>query len=65
MRKVRSSFFDTEGVAVCVVCGCDDLHACPGGCAWAAVDREKRKGTCTNCVGKRPRRAKKAKGRRR
>lgn len=22
------------GVPVCRGCGCDDWHACPGGCAW-------------------------------
>lgn len=52
-NPVRSSFFETEGVAVCRGCGCDDLHACPGGCAWAEVDRERGTGLCSRCAARR------------
>lgn len=38
--------------AVCVGCGCSDLHACSGGCSWLAVNREDGTGVCSNC-GKR------------
>jgi hypothetical protein len=38
------------GVAKCIGCGCDDLHACrPGGCCWLRVDRELKVGVCSNC----------------
>lgn len=30
----------------CRVCGCDDFHACPGGCSWAEPD------LCSACAGK-------------
>lgn len=30
----------------CRVCGCDDFHACPGGCSWAEPD------LCSTCAGK-------------
>lgn len=30
----------------CRVCGCDDFHACPGGCSWAEPD------LCSCCAGK-------------
>lgn len=39
------------GEAVCKVCGCSDFMACPGGCAWAQVDRKAGTGICSNCVG--------------
>lgn len=25
-------------IPVCRLCGCDDLHACPGGCWWVGPD---------------------------
>lgn len=50
--RVASAFFETEGVSVCKVCGCDDLHACANACSWASLDRETEKGVCSNCVGK-------------
>lgn len=31
---------------VCRVCGCDDAHACDGGCEWVQFD------LCSRCVGK-------------
>lgn len=37
------------GVATCVGCGCDDLNACPLGCAWLRVDRKKKIGVCSEC----------------
>ncbi len=39
---------DTD--ATCVVCGCTDSRACPGGCSWVKVDRERRLGICSNCT---------------
>lgn len=30
---------------VCVVCGCSDTRACPGGCFWVAP------GLCSRCAG--------------
>ena len=38
-------------VRSCRVCGCDDNHACAGGCAWAPGEKD----LCTNCVGVAPR----------
>lgn len=37
-------------VSTCVGCGCTDLHACEGGCWWLRVDREQRKGVCSQCI---------------
>lgn len=34
----------------CRGCGCDDLHACPGGCAWALLDIDEPTGVCTTCA---------------
>lgn len=36
-------------IATCVGCGCDDDHACPGGCTWLRVDYEKGLGVCSRC----------------
>lgn len=39
----------------CIVCGCDDNHACSGGCAWAEIDTQgfmgepNEFGICTAC----------------
>ena len=38
------------GEAVCKICGCSDYMACPGGCAWAEVNRKAGTGICSNCV---------------
>lgn len=35
--------------ATCIGCGCDDDHACPGGCAWLRVDYEEGLGVCSQC----------------
>jgi hypothetical protein len=41
---------DIEGTAVCIGCGCDDLHACcPEGCSWLAVNHAAGQGVCSNC----------------
>ncbi len=37
-------------LSTCVGCGCDDLHACPSGCYWLRVDRERGEGVCSQCV---------------
>ena len=36
-------------VSVCIGCGCDDHHACRGGCWWLRVDRETGLGICSEC----------------
>jgi hypothetical protein len=38
-----------EGITVCAGCGCDDLHACEGGCSWLAADHQAGSGVCSNC----------------
>lgn len=38
------------GVATCVQCGCTDTRACPAGCCWLVVDRERRVGVCSSCA---------------
>lgn len=49
-------FPDDEGaatapgqVASCIGCGCDDHHACNGGCWWLHVDYEVGLGVCSQC----------------
>lgn len=37
------------GVAVCIGCGCDDMHACAEGCWWLRVDRKVQLGVCSSC----------------
>jgi hypothetical protein len=37
---------------VCIGCGCDDRHPCPGGCSWVAVNDEVRVGLCSTCAHK-------------
>jgi hypothetical protein len=34
----------------CRGCGCTDLHACPGGCAWVLLDVEIPTGICSACA---------------
>lgn len=34
------------GHGQCVVCGCDDFNACPGGCVWANAQAT----LCSRCV---------------
>ncbi len=38
------------GVAVCIGCGCDDMHACEEGCWWLRVDRAAQLGVCSSCA---------------
>jgi protein gp37 len=43
------------GERACVVCGCTEEYACPGGCYWASCDREDNadmEDRCSQCVGK-------------
>jgi hypothetical protein len=42
-------------LTVCRGCGCDDLHACPGGCAWFVLDvpppgEPVQSGVCSSCA---------------
>ena len=37
------------GMTTCIACGCDDLHACDGGCSWLRVDYTARVGVCSKC----------------
>jgi len=37
-------------VATCVICGCNDLEACPEGCYWAELDRAAGRGLCSACA---------------
>ena len=41
---------DVPAVATCVDCGCDDDHACGGGCTWLDVRREHGVGVCSTCA---------------
>lgn len=44
----------TEKLAVCIGCGCDDLHACMRSiepCHWLRVDRDAGRGVCSVCPG--------------
>lgn len=42
-------------ISNCIGCGCDDQHACDGGCSWLAVDRVAGVGVCSSCPGHRAR----------
>lgn len=35
--------------ALCIGCGCDDDHACEGGCSWLRIDRDDYIGVCSSC----------------
>lgn len=35
--------------AMCIECGCDDLHACADGCSWLRIDQEAGLGVCSEC----------------
>lgn len=55
-RTSRPKAFDIEGLATCTACGCTDIKACPAGCTWIKLDREKGTGLCSSCFkGKLPR----------
>ncbi len=36
----------------CVMCGCTDSHACPGGCSWVHVFKFGAAGVCSQCAEK-------------
>lgn len=40
-----------EKLAVCIGCGCDDVHACVGGCSWVRLDQSAGLGVCSKCPG--------------
>jgi hypothetical protein len=35
---------------LCIGCGCDDDHACEGGCSWLRIDRDESLGVCSSCA---------------
>lgn len=39
-----------SGLAHCIGCGCDDLHACSDRCWWLRVDYAAGVGVCSNCA---------------
>lgn len=48
MMGLRTARNILQGRHVCRICGCWELEACDGGCAWAEAD------LCTACEGKAP-----------
>jgi hypothetical protein len=46
-----AKFRRRASVAVCIGCGCDDNHACEGGCYWLRVDYIAGVGVCSECSG--------------
>lgn len=38
-----------HGESVCVVCGCSDSRACPGGCSWTLQFAKTKTGVCSRC----------------
>jgi hypothetical protein len=36
----------------CVICGCTEYHACPGGCSWTVLDDLTGRGLCSACAEK-------------
>ena len=50
MHLQDADFFDainayrTRQIRTCSKCGCDDAHACPGGCRWEEED------VCSKCI---------------
>ncbi|MGH7243646.1 MAG: hypothetical protein ACREJD_09540 [Phycisphaerales bacterium] len=48
----RAALADSNTGAVCCLCGCDDEHACPGGCSWANHPTDATKYICSACVPK-------------
>jgi len=44
----------TFAISVCIGCGCNDVRACCNEvtaqpCAWIRLDRDARRGVCTEC----------------
>lgn len=37
-------------MTTCIGCGCDDAHACPGGCSWVAKSPAGLCGVCSGCA---------------
>jgi hypothetical protein len=38
-------------MSACIECGCDDDHACPGGCSWIRLEADDEIGVCSACPG--------------
>jgi len=41
--------FLAAGERVCIVCGCTDSRACPGGCTWRIKHKGTNTGVCSRC----------------
>jgi len=54
MRRARLSRPLPVPIGECVVCGCTESRACPGGCAWLAYDADTERGVCSACVRTQP-----------
>lgn len=39
----------SEVPVLCIGCGCDEQHACIGGCSWLRVDEAEGLGVCSSC----------------
>jgi hypothetical protein len=37
-------------ISTCIGCGCDDNHACAGGCSWLRLDAHTETGVCSGCT---------------
>lgn len=40
----------TRDLRTCRGCGCDDDHACDGGCSWVLLDIDAPTGVCSACA---------------
>jgi hypothetical protein len=48
-KVVPASLLVTLGERVCIVCGCTDSRACPGGCFWRVIHKGTNTGVCSGC----------------
>jgi hypothetical protein len=55
IQKCDAVKVENETYAFCLICGCDDKHACIDSltdkpCTWILLDREKGYGVCSECL---------------